>query len=232
MGFKNLISFDDEDICTEYSSLMSKVMANGNERIKFPINEPAQGKKKSQIEEYLDFYRRPRRAASRARDGRHHRDGDRAARPRHRVPAGADDVLPANCRGASARSTSRSTYSRSSAFSSIAIRTGICFRSSRSRSRTVRRSFTRSSSAKARRASARATSRRSSRRSRGSRSFEEICSDPLGSEWGTSRDSDPIHPFTSSQPTVPCPFITNSDRSPRSGTQCFVAPTVGCTPRS
>ncbi|HEX4682606.1 MAG TPA: 4-hydroxyphenylpyruvate dioxygenase [Gemmatimonadaceae bacterium] len=59
MGFKNLISFDDEDISTEYSSLMSKVMANGNERIKFPINEPARGKKKSQIDEYLDFYRGP-----------------------------------------------------------------------------------------------------------------------------------------------------------------------------
>lgn len=59
MGFTNLISFDDEDISTEYSSLMSKVMANGNERIKFPINEPAVGKKKSQIEEYLDFYRGP-----------------------------------------------------------------------------------------------------------------------------------------------------------------------------
>jgi 4-hydroxyphenylpyruvate dioxygenase len=59
MGFKNLISFDDEDISTEYSSLMSKVMANGNERIKFPINEPASGKKKSQIEEYLDFYGGP-----------------------------------------------------------------------------------------------------------------------------------------------------------------------------
>jgi len=59
MGFKNLVSFDDEDISTEYSSLMSKVMANGNERIKFPINEPAQGKKKSQIDEYLDFYGGP-----------------------------------------------------------------------------------------------------------------------------------------------------------------------------
>jgi 4-hydroxyphenylpyruvate dioxygenase len=59
MGFKNLISFDDEDISTEYSSLMSKVMANGNERIKFPINEPAAGKKKSQIDEYLDFYGGP-----------------------------------------------------------------------------------------------------------------------------------------------------------------------------
>jgi 4-hydroxyphenylpyruvate dioxygenase len=59
MGFKNLISFDDSDISTEYSSLMSKVMSNGNERIKFPINEPASGKKKSQIEEYLDFYGGP-----------------------------------------------------------------------------------------------------------------------------------------------------------------------------
>ena len=57
MGFKNLISFDDTDISTEYSSLMSKVMSNGNERIKFPINEPAVGKKKSQIDEYLEFYR-------------------------------------------------------------------------------------------------------------------------------------------------------------------------------
>ena len=59
MGFKNLISFDDKDIPTEYSSLMSKVVASGNERIKFPINEPAAGKKKSQIDEYLDFYRGP-----------------------------------------------------------------------------------------------------------------------------------------------------------------------------
>jgi 4-hydroxyphenylpyruvate dioxygenase len=59
MGFKNLISFDDEDISTEYSSLMSKVMSNGNEKIKFPINEPAKGKKKSQIDEYLEYYRGP-----------------------------------------------------------------------------------------------------------------------------------------------------------------------------
>ena len=59
MGFRNLITFDDEDISTEYSSLMSKVMANDNDRIKFPINEPASGKKKSQIEEYLDFYGGP-----------------------------------------------------------------------------------------------------------------------------------------------------------------------------
>ena len=56
LGFKNLITFDDKDISTEYTALMSKVMMNGNGRIKFPINEPAKGKKKSQIEEYLDFY--------------------------------------------------------------------------------------------------------------------------------------------------------------------------------
>jgi 4-hydroxyphenylpyruvate dioxygenase len=59
MGFRNLLTFDDEDINTEYSSLMSKVMANGNDRIKFPINEPAAGKKRSQIDEYLDFYGGP-----------------------------------------------------------------------------------------------------------------------------------------------------------------------------
>jgi len=56
MGFANLITFDDKDISTQYTALMSKVMTNGNGRIKFPINEPAKGKKKSQIEEYLDFY--------------------------------------------------------------------------------------------------------------------------------------------------------------------------------
>jgi 4-hydroxyphenylpyruvate dioxygenase len=56
MGFINLLSFDDKDISTEYSALMSKVMSNGNGRIKFPINEPAEGKKKSQIEEYIQYY--------------------------------------------------------------------------------------------------------------------------------------------------------------------------------
>ena len=56
MGFINLLTFDDKQIHTEYSALMSKVMANGNGRIKFPINEPAEGKKKSQIEEYIEFY--------------------------------------------------------------------------------------------------------------------------------------------------------------------------------
>jgi len=57
MGFAQLVSFDDNDISTDYTALMSKVMSNGNGRIKFPINEPAEGKKKSQIEEYIDFYK-------------------------------------------------------------------------------------------------------------------------------------------------------------------------------
>jgi len=59
MGFVNFLSFDDKQIHTEYSALMSKVMSNGNGRIKFPLNEPAKGKKRSQIEEYLDFYESP-----------------------------------------------------------------------------------------------------------------------------------------------------------------------------
>lgn len=59
MGFEQLISFDDKDISTDYTALMSKVMSNGNGRVKFPINEPAEGKKKSQVEEFLDFYGGP-----------------------------------------------------------------------------------------------------------------------------------------------------------------------------
>lgn len=59
LGFSNLISFDDNDISTEYTSLMSKVMSSGNGRVKFPINEPAPGKKKSQIDEYLEFFGGP-----------------------------------------------------------------------------------------------------------------------------------------------------------------------------
>jgi len=59
LGFKQIISFDDKDISTKYTALMSKVMSNGNGRIKFPINEPADGIKKSQIDEYLDFYEGP-----------------------------------------------------------------------------------------------------------------------------------------------------------------------------
>ena len=86
MGFKNLISFDDEDISTEYSSLMSKVMSNGNERIKFPINEPAAGKKKSQIDEYLDFYGGPGVQHIALATDDIIATVSRLARPRRRVP--------------------------------------------------------------------------------------------------------------------------------------------------
>ena len=175
MGFKNLISFDDEDISTEYSSLMSKVMSNGNERIKFPINEPATGKKKSQIDEYLDFYRGPGRAAPRARDRRHHHHGDARCAIAASSSSRRRRRTTTSSRTASARSTSRSTSSRSSASSSIAIPTATCCRSSRSRCRIGRRCSTRSSSERARGASGRGTSRRCSRRSSGSRRCEGIC---------------------------------------------------------
>ena len=59
MGFTNMAEFVGEDIATDYSALMSKVVANGNHRVKFPLNEPALGKKKSQIDEYLEFYGGP-----------------------------------------------------------------------------------------------------------------------------------------------------------------------------
>src|SRR5262249_44878054 len=59
MGFTNMAEFIGDDIATEYSALMSKVVANGNHRVKFPLNEPAVGRKRSQIDEYLEFYRGP-----------------------------------------------------------------------------------------------------------------------------------------------------------------------------
>ena len=85
-GSTQLIHFDDKVIHTEYSALMSKVMTNGNGKIKFPINEPAEGKRKSQIQEYLDFYHGPgvQHIALRTEDIVAHRRG--AARARRRLP--------------------------------------------------------------------------------------------------------------------------------------------------
>ena len=91
-GFSQLIHYDDKVIHTEYSALMSKVMTNGNGRIKFPINEPATGRKKSQIQEYLDWYL-PGLPAHRAADRGHRRHGAAAARERRRVPGHAARVL-------------------------------------------------------------------------------------------------------------------------------------------
>ena len=91
-GMTEMIHFSDEDISTEYSALMSKVMTDGEGKIKFPINEPAEGKRKSQIEEYLEFYGGPgvqHIAMSRG----HRRHGRRAARARRPLPRDAGDVL-------------------------------------------------------------------------------------------------------------------------------------------
>ena len=79
MGFRNILTFDDKDISTEYSALMSKVMSNGNGFVKFPINEPAEGKKKSQVEEYLDFYDGEGVQHVAHRDQGHRQDRDRSA---------------------------------------------------------------------------------------------------------------------------------------------------------
>ena len=93
LGFKRYISFDDKDISTEYSALMSIVMSDDSYAIKFPINEPAAGKRKSQIDEYLQFYRRGGRAAHRAAHERHRPDGLRAEEPGRRVPHRSPELL-------------------------------------------------------------------------------------------------------------------------------------------
>ena len=169
LGFSQLIHYDDKVIHTEYSALMSKVMTNGNGRIKFPINEPATGKKKSQIQEYLDWYHSP---------GCQHialRTEDIVGTVRQLRENGVEFLGPAarvlRDAGRPRRATSgcRSTRSRSWASRRTATRRATSSRSSRGRSRTARRSSSRSSSATARAASASAISRRCSRRSNASR---------------------------------------------------------------
>ena len=171
MGFTNMAEFVGDDIATEYSALMSKVVANGNHRVKFPLNEPAVGKRKSQIDEYLEFYRGPgaQHLALATNDILATVDGLRAngveflATPdsyytdpelRARIGHG-----PGADRGAAVAAASWST----------ATRTATCCRSSPSRSATGPRCSSSSSSGTARSASARATSRPCSRRSSASR---------------------------------------------------------------
>ena len=88
-----MAEFIGDDIATEYSALMSKVVADGSRKVKFPLNEPAVGKKKSQIDEYLEFYGGPGRAAHRARDRRHRVVGTADARGRRGVPRHPGRVL-------------------------------------------------------------------------------------------------------------------------------------------
>ena len=168
MGFQLYQHFDDKDISTEYSALMSKVMSNGNGYVKFPINEPAEGRRKSQIEEYLDFYQGP---------GVQH------------IALATDDILSTvslmqqqasnsspsrtpttpNSPPAWAASTSQSQIWSGSAFSSIETMRATCCKSSPAPSKTAPRCSTRSSSARAAVALARATSKRSLKPSSGSR---------------------------------------------------------------
>ena len=138
MGFTNMAEFIGDDIATDYSALMSKVVANGNHRVKFPLNEPAVGKRKSQIDEFLEFYARARRPAPRPGHQRHPRHGGRDARGRRGVPghpgllllrpgaARPDRHGPGADRGAADAAASWSTGTR----------TAICCRSSPSRSAT------------------------------------------------------------------------------------------------
>ena len=109
MGFRMFKHFDDKDISTEYSALMSKVMSNGNERVKFPINEPAAGQAQIADRRVPGVLPRPRRAAHRDGDGQHHRDGGHAARGRAWIFCACLTPTTTTCWSASARSTNRST---------------------------------------------------------------------------------------------------------------------------
>ncbi len=176
MGFTDLAEFVGDDIATEYSALMSKVVANGNHRIKIPLNEPAVGRKRSQIDEFLEFYRGP---------GSQH------------LALATSDILGAvdrlSAAGVEFLPTPASYYedpalrarigevrvpignSSAAGSSSTATRTGICCRSSPNPSATVRRCSSNSSSGTARSGSARATSRPCSSRSNVSRSGAATC---------------------------------------------------------
>ena len=128
LGFTNILTFDDKQINTEYSALMSKVMSNGNGRIKFPINEPAEGKKKSQIDEYLEFYDGPGvQHIAIATDDIIKTVRDLKSRGVEflRVPSTYYDSVPST---ESARSMKTSRRCRSWGFSWIATTRDTCFR--------------------------------------------------------------------------------------------------------
>ena len=142
-GMREMLHFSDEDISTEYSALMSKVVTNGNGRVKFPLNEPAEGKRKSQIDEYLEYYggAGAQHIAVATRDIVQH--GRAAQGARDRVPATRPRPTTTTRRSASARSPRTSRTSSASASSSTATTRATCCRSSPSRSATARRSSSR-----------------------------------------------------------------------------------------
>ena len=140
MGFTNMAEFIGDDIATEYSALMSKVVADGGRKVKFPLNEPAVGKRRSQIDEFLEFYGGPGVAARGARHRRHPGHGGRDA------PAGVEFLdharrllrRSASCGPASARCGCRSSSLSRAASWWTGTRTATCCRSSPSRCRTGR----------------------------------------------------------------------------------------------
>ncbi len=186
---------------------MSKVMSNGNERIKFPINEPATRQEEVADRRVSRLLPRPRRAAHRAGHRRHHRHGDRAPRARRRVPHGADDATTTTCRSASARSTSRSTSSRSSASWSIATTKATCCRSSRSRSQDRPTLFYE-------------IIQRKGARSFGKGNFKALF-EAIEARAGAA-----------GQPLATCPSTTRSARCPRKRTSSSGSRMAGSTPRS
>ena len=142
-GMREMIHFSDEDISTEYSALMSKVVTSGNGRVKFPLNEPAEGKRKSQIDEYLEYYggAGAQHIAVATRDIVAH--GRAAARSAGSSSCARPRPTTTTCPSGSARSPRTSRTSAGSASSSTATTRATCCRSSRSRSATARRSSSR-----------------------------------------------------------------------------------------
>ena len=142
MGFVNMAEFVGDDIATEYSALMSKVVANGNHRVKFPLNEPALGKRKSQIDEYLEFYAGPGCQHLAARHQRHPAHRRRVARPGVEfldTPDSYYDDPELRARIGQVRVPVEELKKRAASWST-GTRTATCCRSSPSRSATGRRS--------------------------------------------------------------------------------------------
>ena len=142
-GMTEMIHFSDDDISTEYSALMSKVMTDGQGKVKFPINEPAEGKRKSQIDEYLEFNHGPGRAAHRAPVVAHRRDRRGAAAPRRRLPDDPRHVLRGDARPRRRDRRGAGPTSAGCGSSPTATTTATSCRSSRRPRRTGRRSSSR-----------------------------------------------------------------------------------------
>ena len=242
-GFRHFLTFDDKDISTEYSALRSKVVASENGKVKFPINEPAPGRGKSQIQEYLDYYHGP---------GVQHialLTGDvlgTVAELRRRgvefleVPDAYYDAMPDAGR---ARSRRTSSGSATCASWSIATTAATSCSSSPSRWRTGRPSSSRSSSGAAARDSARGTSRRSSSRSSGNRPAAETCerrraptgrsrrkapaADPRRESTGASRNPQRANHGAAPDQGGPMPYYHRLGQIPRKRHTVFRRPTGG-----